>query len=801
MRKHNGNRTLKLAARHRLARADAPLRRQRAHLARACRLGLPHPSARHLRRHGKNVTPHGLTWGLEQEDGSWWLTLNLDDSQAPRSRMSIDPATETYRASNSREQRRRRDDARDHQACRAAGRRPDDRRRSRCAAVPESSPALRPRRAPGRSSSRPTARPTSSRSCCGRSQRPPTWPRRATPSRSTPRRSCPSPAAVKASGGIAAFYGINNTTPINRTAGWPTHRARRSRRPPSRTARSGTSSSAPTERNGHDDHAPGRHPHLHRALGHRLDRRDCRYEDDVRVRDRGHDRDGDDGHQERDSSGCRGQHRPARDARDRQRRPDERHLDRFDRRRQCVRQRHERLLRRCRGRQRAARGHRHRDGLRCQLRRVPGTGRDDDRVDAHDADADDTGRGPVRHDEQLRVDGRHVEQPDRGRGRHGQCHQHDDEDGHVRQRHHRSDRRGDLGARQLGNARALRDHGDELHGRRLGHREQRDHPLERSGPDHPRHFLPCRRLHRRDRGDEPRHCSHGQQLLRLHADRYRQLGHTVAVTSSPILVDTSTPASSTGTTGVSSLTFAATVPNKPMRMLVVGAEAEFATNNSCQASGVTYGGTPMTQIGNAATGTGSYDCSSLWYMAAPPVGTANVSSRHRNVRCDSERGRPLERRPGRAGSVQHELQQHRHHHDECHDDLAQLDGDRHLRHRPAGRGSGAGRGSVEAHGRGLDRRVDLERHEHEARPDTGGNLHRLDADRHQPQHPGRRTFAPGDVTPPTNAFAVTGSAPAGSSFVSGSTVYYREASPRGASSCRTRSQTPAQARRLQPSTL
>ena len=102
------------------------------------------------------------------------------------------------------------------------------------------------------------------------------------------------------------------------------------------------------------------------------------------------------------------------------------------------------------------------------------------------------------------------------------------------------------------------------------------------------------------------------------------VGNAATVTSSPILVDTSTTTSSTGTTGVTSLTFAATVPNKSMRMLVVGAEAEFATNNSCQVSGVTYGGTAMTQIANAATGTGSYDCSSLWYMAAPPVGTANV---------------------------------------------------------------------------------------------------------------------------------------------------------------------------------
>ncbi len=96
------------------------------------------------------------------------------------------------------------------------------------------------------------------------------------------------------------------------------------------------------------------------------------------------------------------------------------------------------------------------------------------------------------------------------------------------------------------------------------------------------------------------------------------------VTSSPMLVDTSTTVATASAPGVSSLTFAATVPNKPMRMLIVGAEAEFATNNSCQASGVTYGGVPLTEIAQSATGTGSYDCSSLWYMAAPPVGTANV---------------------------------------------------------------------------------------------------------------------------------------------------------------------------------
>src|SRR5919197_2436770 len=47
--------------------------------------------------HGKRVTPSGLACGLERRDGSWWLTLRLDDTKLPLP-YSIDPAS-TYNTS------------------------------------------------------------------------------------------------------------------------------------------------------------------------------------------------------------------------------------------------------------------------------------------------------------------------------------------------------------------------------------------------------------------------------------------------------------------------------------------------------------------------------------------------------------------------------------------------------------------------------------------------------------------------------------------------------------------------------
>ncbi|HZS25276.1 MAG TPA: hypothetical protein VFA30_09855, partial [Gaiellaceae bacterium] len=102
------------------------------------------------------------------------------------------------------------------------------------------------------------------------------------------------------------------------------------------------------------------------------------------------------------------------------------------------------------------------------------------------------------------------------------------------------------------------------------------------------------------------------------------VGNTATAVSSPVLVGYPAAVGSTGSTGTpTSLTFSVTVPNKLDEMLVVGVTSELAASNNCQAT-VTYGGTAMTQITNAVTTSTSYECTSLWYMKAPPVGTANV---------------------------------------------------------------------------------------------------------------------------------------------------------------------------------
>ena len=148
-------------------------------------------------------------------------------------------------------------------------------------------------------------------------------------------------------------------------------------------------------------------------------------------------------------------------------------------------------------------------------------------------------------------------------------------------------------------------------------------------PNDSRRILPRRRLQRRDRRHEPRHRSHGRHVLRLHVDRHRPRRQRRDRNVEPnsrrhrdhcvIRHDRDR--------GRSKLTCAHTTANKTMRMLVVGASAEFATNNSCQASNVTYNGVALNFIAQTATtaGTGgAYDCYSLWYMVAPPVGTFNI---------------------------------------------------------------------------------------------------------------------------------------------------------------------------------
>src|SRR5207253_9097131 len=84
------------------------------------------------------------------------------------------------------------------------------------------------------------------------------------------------------------------------------------------------------------------------------------------------------------------------------------------------------------------------------------------------------------------------------------------------------------------------------------------------------------------------------------------VGNVATATSSPMLVDTSvTIDSATTTTAGANLTWAHTTTNKNMRMLVVGPSAEFATNNLCQASNVTYNGVALTLISQTATTAGT----------------------------------------------------------------------------------------------------------------------------------------------------------------------------------------------------
>ena len=93
--------------------------------------------------------------------------------------------------------------------------------------------------------------------------------------------------------------------------------------------------------------------------------------------------------------------------------------------------------------------------------------------------------------------------------------------------------------------------------------------------------------------------------------------------SSTTTVYVNNPTSSSGA-AVSSLSWTHTVVAGSNSVLVVGVTSEHTTS-SCQASTVTYGGTPLTQVSTALSSSASFECASLWYMLAPPVGTASVS--------------------------------------------------------------------------------------------------------------------------------------------------------------------------------
>ena len=102
------------------------------------------------------------------------------------------------------------------------------------------------------------------------------------------------------------------------------------------------------------------------------------------------------------------------------------------------------------------------------------------------------------------------------------------------------------------------------------------------------------------------------------------VGLTTSVTSSPILVDTSGTSSSAVGGGATTLAWSHTVPNKALRMLVVGVTTEY-TSTACQATGVTYGAQTMTLISSTSVTGASFECSSLWYLKAPNVGTATIT--------------------------------------------------------------------------------------------------------------------------------------------------------------------------------
>ena len=102
------------------------------------------------------------------------------------------------------------------------------------------------------------------------------------------------------------------------------------------------------------------------------------------------------------------------------------------------------------------------------------------------------------------------------------------------------------------------------------------------------------------------------------------VGNTASVVSSPILVDTSATSSSAVGGGATTLAWSHTVPNKALRMLVVGVTTEY-TSTACQATGVTYGAQTMTLISSTSVTGASFECSSLWYLIAPAVGTNTIT--------------------------------------------------------------------------------------------------------------------------------------------------------------------------------
>src|SRR5207244_12198712 len=107
------------------------------------------------------------------------------------------------------------------------------------------------------------------------------------------------------------------------------------------------------------------------------------------------------------------------------------------------------------------------------------------------------------------------------------------------------------------------------------------------------------------------------------------VGHSAVSATATVAIGTAaasgydTPSSATGA-GTTTLSWSHTVGTAGARVLVVGVDAE-STSNTCQPSGVTYGGAALTKIAQNVAGTATYDCSGLWYLLNPPSGSATVT--------------------------------------------------------------------------------------------------------------------------------------------------------------------------------
>ncbi len=254
------------------------------------------------------------------------------------------------------------------------------------------------------------------------------------------------------------------------------------------------------------------------------------------------------------------------------------------------------------------------------------------------------------------------------------------------------------------------------------------------------------------------------------------VGNVATLTTSPILVDTSVTASSSST-GVAATTLAwsHTTTNKAMRMLVVGVVAELATNG-CQATGVTYGAQTLTKIAQAATVTGAFvECSSLWYVMAPTVGTNTITVTYQasipslaagaiglwnikqaapdafNTSFNDAGATTTSVTSVAANSVAVDVFAN----GNAKGTLAPGPGQAQQWIQDVAAQTESGSGSTELI----------------PAPGTvnmtwvGGPVNRSSSV--------AAVFAPGDITTPTNAFAVASASPVGSAFLSGATVYYR----------------------------